>query len=163
MGSLRLTKRADTLFEAFDDETLASISKMPIGKPFIATVDDGDTGSLSMLKTWRKWMAETSHYMAASGCTMPTYCDREGVAHGKRPFNENDAHELFTMRWLGSNEHGVRYSWSMSRKNPYAVVAPKGKRLFAMDRHLEWATERGIKLTIPNSGEYAKLQREQNQ
>lgn len=121
------------------------------------------TGSVPMLRTWRGWMGETAEYMAASGCTMPGYIDSKGNAHGKRPFNADDAHELFTMRWLGSDENGNRYSWKMRDKSGEVTPAPKSKRLYAMDKHLAWATERGIKLTVPRDGEYAKLSKRQEQ
>jgi len=32
-----------------------------------------------------------------------------------------------------------------------------------MDKHLQWAAERGLSLTIPKDGEYAKLSREAQQ
>ena len=113
-----------------------------------------------MLRTWRGWMNETAIHMAAAGCTMPLYIDSNGVPHGTRPFRADDAHDLFTSMWLGCDEEGKRYSWAMS-KNGDANLAPFSKRLYAMDKHVAWCAERGIKITIPRQGEYAEAMREQ--
>lgn len=111
-----------------------------------------DTGSLSMLQTWRMWMREVAAHMTHQGCTMPLYFDSKGQPHGTRPFNENDAHELFTGKLLGRDKDGKRLSWA--KKNG-EQIATKEQRLFAMDKLVVWATERGIPITIPNSGDYA--------
>lgn len=144
------------------DQALCDCLKVGEAELVVRRKESG-TGSTPMLRTWRKWMAETAQYMAASGCSMPGYIDRRGEPHGRRPFNADDAHELFTMRWLGSDEKGNRYSWKMRDNSGEVTPAPKSKRLYAMDKHLAFATERGIKLTVPREGEYAELSRRQEQ
>lgn len=118
-----------------------------------ASFPDETIGTVPMLRTWRKWMAETAAFMAARGCTMPHYIDKDGKHHGTRPFNADDAHELFTSTYLGVDEHGRRKSWSLTSADN-EIQASMGDRLHAMDTHLQWALEKGIKLTIPRKSEY---------
>lgn len=139
------------------------VAKLKIGGIAHVEFSDKDPGSVNMLRTWRGWMGETARHMAHMGCTMPLYIDSQGNPHGSRPFNADDAHELFTSKYLGSDESGRRKSWTMSRKDDGTVQASIGDRLWAMDRHLEWATEKGIKLTIPRNSEYTKLKAEQGE
>jgi len=119
-------------------------------------------GTWPMARLWRKWMQETADFMTASGVKMSEYIDSKGKAHGERPFNPNDAHELFAKRWLGVDEKGRRYSWAL-KSNPDRPKAPKSKRLYAMDKHQAWATERGLSLTNPENSEFRKLQMKQEQ
>lgn len=136
------------------------LASQELGAEFEATMPNESLGTVPMLRTWRKWMAETARHMAASGCTMPMYIDKHGEHHGRRPFNADDAHELFTSLYLGTDEHGRRKSWSLS-SNDDEVQASMGDRLWAMDQHVIWCTERGIKLTIPRNSEYQKHREEQ--
>lgn len=107
-------------------------------------------------------MKETATWMAWQGAKMPLCYDREGNPWGERPFNEYDAHELFTHKWLGSDESGVRFSWRMRGEDKSGgTPAPKSKRLYAMEKHDQWCASRGIILTIPDNSEYRQLQREQ--
>lgn len=146
-----------------DPDAAQFVKKLLPGSFVELEYKDRDKGSVSMLRTWRGWMRETARHMAHKGCTMPMYYDSQGNPHGSRPFNEYDAHELFTTTYLGCDEEGRRKSWSMSG-DPDTVQASKRDRLWAMDRHVEWAAERGIRLTIPQRGEYIeerkKAQRE---
>lgn len=125
-------------------------------------VADTDTGSLSMMKTWRMWMAEAAVHMCHLGCSMPLYYDGDGNPHGTRPFNENDAHELFTSKLLGTNDLGERLSWKMDSDGG-ATVATREQRLLAMDKFDNWAAERGIRITIPRLGAYAEYKECQEQ
>lgn len=113
-----------------------------------------ESGSLSMLATWRMWMGEAAKHMSHMGCTMPLYFDSKGQPHGTRPFNADDAHALFTMNMLGADKDGNRLSWKMSKADG-EKIATKEQRLFAMDKFVVWATERGVLITIPRLGEYA--------
>lgn len=122
---------------------------------------DGKTGKWGMAKIWRKWMAETSQWMAAQGATMPLCFDKDGNPYGKRPFNESDAHELFTARWLGVDADGNRLSWS-KRGREGMRPAEKSERFHAMQRHEQWCLERGIKLFNPrDENEYREMEKEQ--
>ena len=107
-----------------------------------------------MGQTWRMWMKEVAAHMCHAGCTMPHYYDSKGNPHGSRPFNASDAHELFTSQFLGKDEEGDRLSWKMDSDGG-VKVATKEQRLFAMDKFVVWATERGIPITIPRRGDYA--------
>ena len=118
-------------------------------------VAETDTGSLSMLKTWRMWMNQVAAHMSHMGCSMPLYYDRDGNPHGERRFTENDAHELFTSKFLGTNDLGERLSWKMDSDGGTAV-ATKEQRLLAMSKLDEWAAERGIIITIPRLGTYSE-------
>lgn len=122
---------------------------------------DKDPGSVNLLRTWRMWMAETATWMCHRGCTMPLFIDAKGIPHGSRPYNGDDAHEQFTSIYLGTDENGKRKSWTRSKNKSDAVQASIGDRLWAMDQHLAYMTEKGCKLTIPRKSEYHKLQREQ--
>lgn len=108
--------------------------------------------SQPMKGTWRMWMKETAKWMSDNGATMPLYYRPNGEPYGKRPFNEQDAHEAFMRTWGGVNANGDRQ---------HQEAAEKGLMLHIMDRHLMWAIEKGISLTIPADGEYMKLKSEQ--
>lgn len=114
----------------------------------------GRANSWPMQKTWRMWMKETANWMAANGATMPLVM-KHGKAHKTRPFNEQDAHELFVRTYLGQDDNGDRFHTG-------AGADDRDKMLLMMDMHLAWATERGIRLTIPGDGEYIKLRDQQN-
>lgn len=133
----------------------------PIGSVVNIEFSDKDPGSVNMLRTWRGWMNETATHMAHMGCTMPLYIDSKGDPHGSRPFNADDAHELFTMKYLGSDDQGRRKTWSMSRKDDGTVQASIGDRLWAMQSHLDWCSERGINITIPRNSEFNQLTEKQ--
>ena len=127
---------------------------------FIEDCEQEFTGSWSMLKLWRKWMDETAKFMAGNGVVMPHYIDKDGNHHGKRSFKADDAHELFTARWMGVDGNGSRYSWALRSTDKNIKPAPKGKRLYAMEKHLNWATEKGLKLTNPEDSEFRKVSME---
>ena len=132
------------------------------GKVFSVAISEKDPGSIAMLRTWHGWMGETAVFMQLHGCRMPHYVDSKGVPHGTRPFNADDSHELFTHQYLGSDENGIRKSWVMSKSGD-TIQASIGDRLWAMDQHMAYCAERGIKLTIPRKSEYWKLKQEQGE
>lgn len=120
-------------------------------------------GSLSMLRTWKMWMKEAAAHWHHRGITMPHYLDGEGKPHGTRPINADDCHQMYTMKFLGSNNEGKRLSWSMDGGDDGVTVATKEQRLFAMDRFVEMATEYAIPITIPRWGDYADYKEAQVQ
>ena len=116
------------------------------------------TGKWTMARLWRGWMATTADYMAKNGVTMPLMVNADGVTYSSRPFNADDAHELFTRQHLGVDENGVRLSWAKSGEQRKAT---KGERFNALRLHEEWASTRGISLFKPRTGEYKNLTDEQ--
>jgi len=129
-----------------DKQTDRSVVKLKVA--------DTDVGTWSMSKTWRKWMDEISIHMRHKGCTMPLYYDGDRVPHGTRPFNRQDAHELFTIKFMGVDLQGNRYSWAMDSDGG-VTVAPKEVRLLAMDRVVRWTGENMVSITIPRQGDYS--------
>ena len=140
-----------------DQKTQAEIEKVPFGGVIQVEYKKESKGSQSMLNTWWWWMQETADYMHGRGCTMPLYFDSKGVAHGKRRFNRNDAHELFTIKWLGTDENGNRLSWSRDKKHPEKTIADSGQRHHALSQHDAYCTDRGISITIPIKSEYREF------
>lgn len=116
------------------------------------------TGKWSMARLWRKWMSETASYMANRGSVMPLMTREDGSWYGSRPFNADDAHELFTSQWLGVDSSGNRLSWAKSGDN----AADKGQRFIAMLRHQDWCVQKGIMLTMPRDSEFNDLLERQN-
>jgi hypothetical protein len=122
------------------------------------TVKAENVGTDTMLRTWRGWMAQIAEYMAANGATMPLW-HKAGKPYGTRPFNADDAHEAFTTLLLGVDDNDKRYSWSMSKNG--GNKAPKGKRLYAMEKMQAWALEKGVTLRTRENSEFMKLRQEQ--
>lgn len=125
----------------------------------IQITESSGNGKWGMARLWRKWMQETADCMAANGVTMPLMIGKGGQFYGKRKFNSQDAHELFTSQHLGLNENGERLSWA---KSEGANVADKGQRFMAMLKHEEWCQSRGINLTQPRNSELHELKEAQN-
>jgi hypothetical protein len=115
------------------------------------TYTTGEKNSWPMKKTWRMWMSETAEWMTKNGATMPLAIKADGTVLGTRPFDANDAHELWVRQWLGVDANGERYKTASD---------DKGQMLHMMNKHVQWAAERGLSLTIPRDGEYHKLSRE---
>lgn len=124
----------------------------------VVTVSQGN-GKWGMARLWRSWMKITADYMAANGAKMPLMTREDGSWYGSRPFNEKDAHELFTAQWLGVDENGNRLSW---KKSEGENVADKGQRFIAMMRHQDWCIEKGIALPKPRNSELHELEQSQN-
>lgn len=155
-GNFRVTKSG---FEPIDAEALVIHRKLDVGTFVELEHKDRSRGTVPMLRTWRGWMRETARHMARHGCTMPLMFDKDGNPFGSRPFNEYDAHELFTSRFLGVDEFGRRKSWAMNPEGDEEVTATMADRLWCMDRMMEWAAEKGINLTIPRNSQYEEERR----
>ena len=123
---------------------------------------DANTGKWGMSRLWRSWMSTTADFMAGNGVTQPLYIDSKGNFHGKRPFNKEDAHELFTYNWMGTDSDGRRLSWA-KKDSKERRAATKGERYHAMKLHEQWAIEKGIILINPIDSEYRELQQEETQ
>ena len=141
-------------------EMLNEINKELEENPAIVVkVSSAYEGKWGMARLWRSWMTTTAQFMAQNGVTQPLYIDSKGIAHGKRAFNKDDAHELFTANWLGHDENGNRLSWAKTSKDGRRK-ADKGERYHAMCKHEEWCLERGIVLNKPRDSEFEKLKSE---
>lgn len=125
-----------------------------------AITESNGNGKWGMARLWRKWMDITATFMAHNGAVMPLMIDKDGNPYGSRPFNANDAHELFTSQWLGLNEKGERLSW---KKSEGVNTADKGQRFVAMMKHENWCVEKGINLPKPRNSELAELEAGQSQ
>ena len=126
----------------------------------IVTTQQANAGKWGLAKLWRMWMTSTADWMTSNGANMPLAITKDGKQYGSRPFDANDAHELFTRSHLGVDEKGVRLSWAKSGDQRKAT---KGERFNALQRHEQWASERGIILFKPRGSEYEKLEQEQSQ
>ena len=122
----------------------------------LVSVSSGTTGKWGMARMWRQWMSATASWMAARGATMPLGPLESKQAYGSRPFNQDDAHELFTALHGYTDKYGERLSWSKSGHDGMRA-ATKGERLAMMMRHEAWASERGIQLMNPRDSEYRQL------
>lgn len=140
----------------FMNEIQSELDEYPA---LIVSTQQANTGKWGMARLWRAWMQSTADFMANNGVTMPLMFNRNGEPYGKRPFNAQDAHELFTRQHLGVDENGERLSWA---KNGNQRKATKGERFNALQRHEAWASERGIILFKPRGSEYDQLEKEQS-
>ncbi len=128
----------------------------------VISIQPENTGKWGMAKLWRMWMASTAEFMAKNGVTMPLMVNAEGVIYGTRQFKSDDAHELFTARWLGVDADGTRLSWA--RKGHDGMrAATKGERFNALRLHEDWATDKGVLLFKPRGSEYEQVAKEQDQ
>ena len=128
----------------------------------IALIEEPSSGSMSMKNLWWSWMQTTAAFMAGNGVTMPLMINARGEYYGSRPFDKNDAHELFTSKWMGTDENGKRYSWKVRNPAENERIATKSMRLHAMEEHQCWCVKRGIKLLNPEDSEFRKLQKAQD-
>lgn len=150
MKTLHLTRlNVDEAIQAIRD----AAQSRPVSK---VTIEDGSIGKWSMSRLWRSWMASTAEWMAANGAQMPLVIQRDGTYSEMRPFNAEDAHELFTRRWLGEDGEGERLTWAKQSKDGMRP-ATKGERLHAMNQHQVYMTERGIQHMCPRESEYYEL------
>jgi hypothetical protein len=125
----------------------------------VVAAQSASTGKWGMARLWRGWMGKIGAWMAEQGAVMPTVLDKDGKYKNTRAFNENDAHELFTSKFLLLNAGGERLSWSKSGRDGMRA-ATKGERFFALQQCEEWATLRGIILFTPRDSEYNQLKQE---
>lgn len=131
-------------------------------KPLVVEIAEQTTGKWGMARIWRKWMAETADWMAWQGATMPLAVKSDGSLWGSRPFNANDAHELFCAQWLGVGADGKRLSWAKQAHDGMRP-ATKAERFYAMQRHEEWCTQKGIQLFNPrHENEYREMEAAQH-
>jgi len=128
----------------------------------IITTQKPGTGKWGMARLWYAWMNTTAQWMANNGARMPLCVKPDGSHYGKRLFNKDDAHSLFTSQWLGLDVDGNRLSWA-KKSHDGMRAATKGERFNAMLQHENYALERGIMLFQPRDSEYRKLHEEQNQ
>ena len=153
MNDFQLTSNnLDDLFNQLQDE----LSKKPL---LIISVQDSGKPNWGMSRLWRAWIKTVADFMASNGVTMPLMIDVSGMSHGKRPFNEVDAHDLFSSHFLPSDADGTRISWSKNGRDGMRP-ATKGERFMALTRLEQWATEKGIKLFNPRDSEYENLKKE---
>ncbi|WP_299262925.1 hypothetical protein [uncultured Psychrosphaera sp.] len=143
-------------YQTFEEELAAN-------QIMIVTAQSANTGKWGMARLWRKWMATTAKYMADNGVTMPLMFDIDGKPYGSRPFNPEDAHELFTRQHLGVNANGERLSWGRDNPENGDRKATKGERFHALRKHEMWASEKGITLFVPRNSEYIDLQEQEVQ
>lgn len=130
-------------------------------KPIKVTVTEYQgLGKWGMSRLWRSWMSVVASYMAQNGAKMPLMIAKDGSHYGSRPFNAQDAHELFTAQFLGLNENGERLSW---RRSDGEDVADKGQRFVAMLKLQTWCIDKGINLPMPRESEFHDLNEKQNQ
>lgn len=122
----------------------------------LTKVPKTESGKWGMSRLWRAWMSSTAEFMAGNGAIMPLWVNPDGTYTKTRPFNAEDAHELFTMKHMGTDENGKRLSWKKKPENGEAI-ADKGQRFHALQQHQIWMTERGIKHINPREGEFASL------
>ena len=120
------------------------------------------TGKWGLARLWRMWVSKVAEHMASNGITMPLMIKSDGTFYGKRPFNAKDAHELFTMQFLGVNEQGQRLSWAKS-KTEHERPATKGERFNALRKLEVFSLERGIQLFKPRNSEYSELENKQEE
>lgn len=144
--------------EDFFKEVQIELKENPI---LVVTTQNASIGKWGMARLWRSWMSSTADFMAANGVTMPLMYDKNGCPYGKRTFNANDAHELFTCQHLGVDAAGVRLSWA-KKDHDGMRAATKGERFNALLKHEIWSSDRGIILLKPRDSEYSKLEHEQN-
>lgn len=123
--------------------------------------EKASTGKWGLARLWRAWMATTAKWMTENGATMPLVINKDGQKYGSRPFSADDAHELFSAKFLPVQPDGTRLSWSKDANNG-KVKADKGQRLHAMQQHDAWATERGIYLFRPGDSDYMEMINRQN-
>lgn len=115
-------------------------------------------GTQSMLNTWMMWMETMAEYMGRQGVRVEM-TGKGGKVISSRPPTKEEAHAYFTEQYLGVDDKGQRKSWS--NKPPKGQVkADMGDKLWCMDRLVDFATERGVKLKIPSDCEYMTLKKE---
>lgn len=144
-------------FKAFGNEVDQILES---GGQARVVVTKKNNGTLPMLKLWWAWMGILGPWMAQNGATMPL-CIKDGKPWGSRQFDAHDCHELFCHSFMPVDEMGKRYSWVLNKDaNNGRKAADIGMRLRCMDQMLEWATERGIALPVPEQSEYYQTKRQ---
>lgn len=137
-------------------------AELEASSELVVTTQEAKVGKWGMTRLWRSWMARTAEFMASNGVTMPLMIDKYGVIYKTRPFNERDAHELFTGQWLGVDDKGDRLSWSKQGRDGMRQ-ATKGERYYALNRHELWALEKGLVLFKPRDSEYEQMMKSETE
>lgn len=140
----------------FMDQLQEELQAEPV---LLVTSKSARTGKWGMAKLWRLWMSTTAEFMAARGVTVDIR-NSAGQIISSQEFTAEDAHELFSRKWLGVDEEGRRLSWSRSGREGMRP-ATKGERWWALRQHEDWATDKGIALFVPRESEYRDLSEEQ--
>lgn len=130
------------------------------GALLVNTVDPR-IGKWGLTRLWRSWIGSVAQWMADNGATMPLVIKKDGKCYGSRPFSADDAHELFTGHFMGTDENGKRLSWSRSGRDG-ARAATKAERYNAMRKLEQYAIERGIIIMKPIDSEYSRLEEQEN-
>ena len=109
------------------------------------------TRTLAMNKLWHGfWMPQTAEWMKSQGVKVEIK-NQNGDTISSRYPNAKDAHEMFVMHWLGLTDEGLR---ELTRD------MQKGRMLYLMDKHSQWAVEKGLLLTYPSDSEYNTLKQQ---
>jgi len=145
----------------FNDFTELLYKDVEEHKTLIVTMKPAKIGIWGLARLWRAWMSTTAKYMASNGVTMPLMIGKDGKYFGKRPFNSQDAHELFTSNHMGTDADGTRLSWAKNSHDGMRA-ANKGERVDALRKHEIWCIERGINIFKPRDSEYNELMEKQN-
>lgn len=140
----------------FMDQIQEELQAEPV---LLVTAKSARTGKWGMAKLWRSWMSTTAEFMSARGVTVDIR-NSAGQIISSQEFTAEDAHELFSRKWLGVDEEGRRLSWSRSGREGMRP-ATKGERWWALRQHEDWATDKGIALFLPRESEYRDLSEEQ--
>jgi hypothetical protein len=155
MKDFQLSKHnIDELFSILSNE----LNESPV---IVVSSQDAGTGKWGMSRLWYMWMSQTAEWMVERGAKMPLFLNPDGTYRATRLFNEDDAHELFTSKYLFLDAYGTRLSWARKAHNGMRP-ATKAERWLAMLKHDQWATEKGILLFHPRDSEYQQLTDEQN-
>ena len=156
MKDYQLTRH--TLPQFFED-IQTELEKAPL---IIVSTQDSGTGKWGMARLWRDWMTTTTKRMVAAGVTMPLCVGPTGESFGSRTFTSEDAHELYTYKWLGVDADGKRLRGGRQARDGMRP-ATKGERYIALLRHENYCTDKGILLLKPRGSEYEQLADQQEQ
>lgn len=150
MEPYHLTKYNIELFvKKLEDE----LEKEPI---LMVETKKATVGKWTLARLWRVWMSITTKWFAEQGYGL-TITNKAGKYGSVIPFNAENIHEQFTIKWLGTDEDGIRLSWS-KKDHDGMRAANQGERYHALRCHEEWCLGKGIDLTNPRNSEYRKLQ-----
>lgn len=139
--------------EAFVEALMYELEETPI---LVANTHDPKIGKWGMARLWRSWMSKTAKHMAKNGYTMPLLVKADGSSYGNRPYNEHDAHDLFTSRWLGVDSDGNRLSWAR-KAHDNMRPANKSERFMAMLKHEAFCLDQSILIHTPRDSDFFKL------
>lgn len=142
--------------DAANDWLISLLNKGPY---WILGAKNPVIGKWTMARLWRSWMDSTAKSMAKRGVNM-LIVNADDICISERPFDANDAHELFTSKYL-SDENGQRLSWSKKGRDGMRQ-ATRGERVYAMEQHQAWMIDKGISHMNPDDSEYKRTIQEQN-